>query len=142
MKENQLAVIVSVFVFLTLCPFPDRSSFFLLTGGRRLLGNSIPKLQRLYGCPLYYVSLCVCECVCVCAVLCLVAQSCPTLCNPMDCSLPGSTVHGDSLGKNTGVGCHALFQGIFPTQGWNLSLYVSALASRFITTSDTWEAPV
>ena len=31
-------------------------------------------------------------------------------------------VHGDSPGKNTGVGCHALFQGIFPTQGWNLHL--------------------
>ena len=27
-------------------------------------------------------------------VLCSVAQSCPTLCNPMDCSLPGSSVHG------------------------------------------------
>ena len=24
----------------------------------------------------------------------LVAQLCPTLCNPMDCSLPGSSVHG------------------------------------------------
>ena len=34
----------------------------------------------------------------------------------MDCSLPGSSVHGDSPGKNTGVGCHALLQGIFPTQ--------------------------
>ena len=47
----------------------------------------------------------------------LVIQSCPTLCNPMDCSLPGSSVHGDSPGKNTGVGCDALLQGIFPTQG-------------------------
>ena len=28
----------------------------------------------------------------------------------------------DSLGKNTGVGSHALFQGIFPTQGWNWHL--------------------
>ena len=41
---------------------------------------------------------------------------------PMDCSLPGSTVRGVSPGKNTGVGCHALLQGIFPTQGWNSSL--------------------
>ena len=41
-------------------------------------------------------------------MLCLVAQSCPTLCNPMDCSPPGSSVRGDSLGKNIGVGCHAL----------------------------------
>ena len=38
---------------------------------------------------------------------------------PMDCSLPGSSVHGDSPGKNTGVGCHALLQGIFPNQGPN-----------------------
>ena len=35
----------------------------------------------------------------------------------MDCSPPGSFVHGDSPGKNTGVCCHALSQGIFPTQG-------------------------
>ena len=36
--------------------------------------------------------------------------------------LPGSSVHGDSPGKNTGVGCHALLQGIFPTQGSNPGL--------------------
>ena len=52
-----------------------------------------------------------------CAVMCLLPQSCLTLCNPVDCSLPGSSVHWDSPGKNTGVGCHALLQGIFPTQG-------------------------
>ena len=52
-------------------------------------------------------------------VLCLVTQSCQILCSPMDCSLPGSSVHGDSPGKNTGMGCHALLQGIFPTQGSN-----------------------
>ena len=49
--------------------------------------------------------------------MCLVAQSCPTLRDPMDCSLLGSSVLGDSLGENTGVGCHALLQGIFPSQG-------------------------
>ena len=48
--------------------------------------------------------------------LCLVTQLCLTFCDPMDCSPPGSSVHGDSPGKNTGVGCHALLQGIFPTQ--------------------------
>ena len=55
-------------------------------------------------------------------VLCLLAQSCLTLCNLMDCSLPGSSVYGDSPGKNTGVGCRALLQGIFPTQGSNPDL--------------------
>ena len=37
-------------------------------------------------------------------------------------SLPDSSVHGDSPGKNTGVGCHALLQEIFPTQGLNSGL--------------------
>ena len=49
-----------------------------------------------------------------CVVLCLVAQLCLTLCDPMDSSLPDSSVHGDSPGKNTGVSFHALLQGIFP----------------------------
>ena len=40
----------------------------------------------------------------------------------MGSSPPGSSVHGDSPGKNTGVGCHALLQGIVPTQGLNLGL--------------------
>ena len=57
-----------------------------------------------------------------CAVLCLVAQLCLTLCAPMDCSLPGSSVHGDSPGNSTGVGGHAFLQGIFPTQGSNPGL--------------------
>ena len=52
----------------------------------------------------------------------LVAQSCLTLCDPMDYSPPGFSIHGDSPGQNTGVGCHALFQGIFPTQGSNPGL--------------------
>ena len=55
-------------------------------------------------------------------VLCLVIQSRPTLCDPMDWSLPGSSVHGDSPDKNTEVGCHALLQGIVPIQGSNLGL--------------------
>ena len=41
-------------------------------------------------------------------VLCLVAQSCPTLCDPMDYR---SSVHGDSPGKNTEEGCHASSRG-------------------------------
>ena len=47
-------------------------------------------------------------------------QLCPTLCSSiMDCSLPGSSVHGDSPGKNTKVGCHVFLQGIFLTRGSN-----------------------
>ena len=50
-----------------------------------------------------------------------VAQSCPTLCNPMDCSPPSSSPR-NSPGRNTGVGSHSLLQGIFPNQGSNLGL--------------------
>ena len=54
-------------------------------------------------------------------VLCLVAQLCLTLYDPMDCGPPGSSIHRDSPGKNTGEGCQALLQGILPMQGSNPS---------------------
>ena len=54
--------------------------------------------------------------------ICLVTQLCPTLCDPRNCSPPGSSVHGDSPGKNTAVGCHALHQRTFPNQGLNPGL--------------------
>ena len=40
----------------------------------------------------------------------------------MDCSPLGSSVHGDSPGKNIGVGCHFILQEIFSTQGLNPGL--------------------
>ena len=59
----------------------------------------------------------------------LVVQSCPTICNSVDHSPPGSSVREILPGKNTGVGCHALLQGIFPTQGLDPSL---SLAGGFV----------
>ena len=58
----------------------------------------------------------------VSAVLCWVTQSCLTLCEPIDCSPPDSSVHGDSSGKNTRIDCHFFLQGIFPTQESNPGL--------------------
>ena len=46
----------------------------------------------------------------------------------------------NSPGKNTGVGCHVLLQGIFLTQGLNPHLMSTALIGEFFTTSATWEA--
>ena len=40
----------------------------------------------------------------------------------MDCSPPGSSAHGDALGKNIGVRCHSLLQGVFLTQDLNVGL--------------------
>ena len=67
-------------------------------------------------------------------------QSCPTLCDPMDCSPPMLFCPWDSPGKNIGVGCHVLLQGIFLTQGSNPHLMSPALAGGFFTCSATWEA--
>ena len=70
-------------------------------------------------------------------------QLCPTFCNPVDCSPPGSSVHRDSPGKNTGVGCQALLQGIIRiTQETSPNLLcLLALAGGFFITSATCEAP-
>ena len=57
-----------------------------------------------------------CDKACVYAKL---LQSCPTLCDPMDCSPPGSSVCGIFLDKNIGVGWQALLQGMFSTQRLN-----------------------
>ena len=50
-------------------------------------------------------------------MLCLVAQLCPTLCDPVDRSPPGSSVRGDSPGKNTGVAPMPSPPGDLPTPG-------------------------
>ena len=55
-------------------------------------------------------------------MLCLVSQSCPTFTTSMGCTLPGSFVLGNSPGKNTGMSCHALLQGIVQTQRSNPGL--------------------
>ena len=69
---------------------------------------------------------------------CLVTKWCQMLCDPMACNPTGSFRPWDFPGKNTGMGCHFLLEGIFPTQGSNLrllhwqaySLLLSHLGSR------------
>ena len=68
----------------------------------------------------------------------LVAQSCLTLCDPMDCSLPGSSVHGILQAR--------ILEWVPPGDLLNPgteppSLMSPALAGGFFTTSATWEAP-
>ena len=88
----------------------------LQTTGEIIVGTFLAwyKVTRTSVCEFLF------ECYTMCCVL--VTQSCQTLCNPMDCSQPGSSVHEDSPGKNTGVGSHSLLLGIFPTRGSNLGL--------------------
>ena len=67
---------------------------------------------------------CACVCVCVCQSLSHVRLF------ATPCSLPGSSVHGNSPGKNTGVGCHSFLQGIFLTQGLNPGLHYSQVSMK------------
>ena len=84
-------------------------------------------LNALWENPLSYLSLgCQCsfkvlkklfiKCMCSVVLLCL------TLCEPVDCTLPVFSAHVIFSGKNSGVGCHFLLQGIFLTQESNLGL--------------------
>ena len=56
-------------------------------------------------------------CIFLSYVHCMHIQLCLTLCDPTDCSPPGSSIHGLLQGKYTGVGCHFLLQRIFPIEG-------------------------
>ena len=90
-------------------------------------------------CMCVYVCMCVCVCVCTCVCVCPVAQSYSTLCDPMVCSSAGSSVQGTLHGMITGVGCHFLLQGIFPTRDQTRVSVPPALAGGFFTTSATWK---
>ena len=57
----------------------------------------------------------ICNLPCIPNHLCAYLLTVSSLCNPMDCSPPDSSVHENSPGKNTGVGCNSLLQAIFTT---------------------------
>ena len=111
-KEKKQILILTAVISIINCPTPDSQQAYSEKRDKIPRVEAICATKRIHSYP-GPVKIC---------VLCSVAQLCPTLCNPMDCSPPGSSVHRDSPGKNTGVGCHALLQGIFPTQGSNPSL--------------------
>ena len=68
-------------------------------------------------------------------------QLCPILCDPVDCSPPGSSVHGIFPSKNTEVGCHTLLQGIFLTQESNQCLLRLLHCRQILYYWATVEAP-
>ena len=61
-------------------------------------------------------------CVCACVRVCVSCSVMPTPCDPLDCSCQAPLSMEFSRQENTGVGCHALLQGVFPTQGLNPGL--------------------
>ena len=69
-------------------------------------------------------------------------QSCLTLCDSMDCSPPGSSVHGILQARTLEWVAVPSSWGSSPPRDGTLVSYVPALAGGFFTTSATWEAPV
>ena len=83
-------------------------------------------------------------CVCVCVCVCVHARQVPSVVSnswqPHGLQPTRLLCPGHSPGKNIGVGCHFLLQGIFPTQGLNHTSFSPALAGRFFTMRAIWEA--
>ena len=120
-----LEVIINLVILLPLCGYTETASSLNMIHGLHFPKVGAYLLRELHTDPEWLLPLHYSGHnlhILIYVHVCLVTQSCPTLCDPMDCSPPGSSVHGDSSGKNTAVGCHALFQGIFPTQGSSLGL--------------------
>ena len=65
---------------------------------------------------------------------CLVTQSHPTLCHPMDCNLPGSSLHGISQARILEWVVISYSRGFFPNGNWTLVSLVSCIVGRFFTT--------
>ena len=90
------------------------------------------------------VCVCVCVCMCVCVYSCLhthsVAQSCPTLCDPLDCNPPGSSVHGISQARILGRVAISFSRVSSWSRGWMLICYISCMGRQILHHCTTWEA--
>ena len=90
------------------------------------------KIYSLYIIYIMYI------CVCVCAQS---LQSCLILWNPMDCRLPGSSVHGIFQARILEWVAISYSRGSSWPRDWTHLSFVSELAGRFFTTSTTWSQP-
>ena len=94
-------------------------------------------------CLCFYVTLnvWVCESPLSTLCLCVCAQSCPTLCHPMDCSLPCSFCTWHSSGKNTGLACISLFKRSFRPRDRTRISCSSCIGRQFFTTVPSGKPP-
>ena len=108
-------------------------------GAERLAGRLPPQMPSALGRKVLSSSMCASH---FSISVCSVAQSCPTLYDPMDCSPRGFSVHEIfQAGILAWVACPP--PGDLPNPGIEPMFPVSpALASGFFTTSTTWEAPL
>ena len=92
-----------------------------------ILGHSY---YTVTGC--VYVCVCACVCVCVCVCVCPVAQLCPTLFDPMDCSTPESSVHGIFPARILGRVAISCSRGSSWPRDWSHVSYISCIGRRIL----------
>ena len=76
-----------------------------------------------------------------CCCCCLITQSCLTLCNPMDCSPPGSSVHEILQARILECVAISFSRGSFQPRDWTCVSASPELAGVFFASWATWEAP-
>ena len=85
------------------------------------------------------VNLCVCDCVCVCVGAHAQSLSRVQLCNPMDCSPPGSSVHGILQAIILQWIAISSFRGSSLPRDWSFIFYVSCIGRQILCHWATWE---
>ena len=140
MLTFSITVLSYLAIILVVMPLRKVCIYLATSGLRHSTGSSLWPLGSFIAAKGFsLVAVCRLSCLAECAILVpqvkvevLVAQSCPTLCNPMDWSPPRSSVHRILQARilETEMGCHSLLQGIFPTQGLNPSLLYLRLPSE------------
>ena len=125
-QKNQPINYINKCIKVTRYKINTKKSIVFLHAGNKKLDNGISKtvLALTYR---YRVQTSNYLCVCV------PAKSCLTLCDLMGCSPPGSCPW-NFPGKNTGVGCHFLLQGIFSPRNQTRVSCIFCIAGRFFTT--------
>ena len=106
-------------------------------------GVSSPLLSSSpFPSTLAYHRVCVCVCVCVCARTRSVTQSCLTLCNPIDCSLPGSSVHEIFQARILEKAAISYSRRSSWSQDQTRVSWVSCIGSQILYCWTTWEVLV
>ena len=116
--------------------FKSAKQLRMMITGANPTSTLLPGLGLIYSdCWASVPSLCFCVCVCVCAVVSDSVTPQTALCSLL-------LFPWDFPGKNTGVGCHFLLQGIFPSQGSNSISCVSCIGRwMLLHHCTTWDTP-
>ena len=137
-KKNKLSWVFEIWLFMfqnTLASREFWTWLFMNKFRTQALGDFGVKLQKLWGSRgnAYMLSAPIRVCVC--------AQSCPTLCNPIDCSLPGPSVHGLFQARILEWVVISYSRGSSPPRDRTPISGTTCISRHILYHCATWEAP-